>query len=185
MSIAKDVALQMIHELKAVNKEMVEEITNNNDLINALIKTCGFTEEDLSNGEFTNTLSKSPNVAYGHTYHEFDEDGCYDHGCEDCAYYGLDGDDEPCNKCNSNFPNSNDCYFEPKHDPRPIKSYDGIYEPISHAYLEIHKAEDCNHSISTCKDCEFHSTKENHVPCVGCKCLNHETGICFHINKQN
>ena len=134
MSMAKGIALQVIHELKAVNKEMIAEITNNNDLINSLIKTCGFTEEDLDDGEFTNTLSKSPNVVYGYTYHEWDEDVCDEHCCGDCVYFDHDSNYEPCNKC-YNMDESDNCYFEPEHDPRPIKSYDDCYQPIAHAYL--------------------------------------------------
>lgn len=187
MSIAKNIALQMIHELNAVNKEMIAEITNNNDLINSLIKTCGFTAEDLSNGEFTNTLSKSPNKAYGHTYHEFDEYGCDDHTCCECEFGDLEEDDAPCANCSNIDAQSYDCYYEPKqeHDPRPIKSYDQVYEPISHSYLECHNSHDCIHSISTCKSCKYRATKSDQVPCVGCNCIHPNSLVCFHVDDEN
>ena len=183
-SISKDFALTLVKELKMVNQEIIKEVTRNNDLINQIIKIYDLNEEEVSNGEFTNTLSKSPNVAYGYTYHEYDEDGCEHHYCEDCAYWDLEEDDEPCNNC-SNLSNGDNCYFEPKHDPRPIKSYDEIYEPMSHTYLECHSSNDCEHSISSCKFCKYRAAKSDHVPCVGCNCIHADKPLCFHVYDEN
>ena len=183
-SISRNFALNLAKELKAVNKEIIQEITKNNDLINQLIRIYELDEEEVSDGEFTNTFSKSPNIAYGHSYHDFDEDGCEEHYCCDCIHTDKEQDEQPCVTC-SNIANSDNCYFEHKHDPRPIKSYDECYNPISHIYLECHSSNDCNHSISTCKYCKYHETPENQVPCIGCNCVNKQSVTCFHVDNEN
>jgi len=65
-------------------------------------------------------------------------------------------DEQPCMNCAGINSCSDKCYYSPKHDPRPIKSYDECYSPMSHAYLECHSSSNCSHSISTCKYCKYH-----------------------------
>ena len=185
MSLSKSLALKLIKELKSANRELIAEVTRNNDLVTSIKNKHNLSEEEIDDGEFTNTFSSSSNVAYGYKFHDFDECGCDEHYCGDCHYCDFDEYAEPCSSCVGIVACSDKCYYDEGATNVTVKPYDDFAETRVNVYLECHKSEDCNHSISNCKSCKFRAIKQESVPCVGCNCINKESHICFHSENEN
>jgi hypothetical protein len=126
MSISKEIAIAMIKELNTTNNDLISnieeiesEINKNDELIETVKKVANITDEDLFEKEYEafqeEAEIKTPQekTKNGFPYHKHSEECDYNHYCEDCAFFRLDENKEPCCICcNISIWEDAPCFFK-------------------------------------------------------------------------